>query len=102
VDGRTRLDAKKRTLLRDLEQALYDALSESRDVHRALLHLQRAGFSLRLSIECDDRAADTGTATAPNRRSPEVGFRIDADDLRFLRSIGIDPTRKQRARRAPH
>ena len=27
-------------------------------------------------------------------------FRIDADDLRFLRSLGIDPTRKRRARRA--
>ncbi|MBP1643651.1 MAG: hypothetical protein H6Q03_2320, partial [Acidobacteria bacterium] len=25
-------------------------------------------------------------------------FRIDAADLRFLRSIGIDPTRKRRAR----
>jgi hypothetical protein len=30
-----------------------------------------------------------------------VAFRIDSDDLRFLRSVGIDPTRARRTKRKP-
>jgi len=90
-------DARKRTLLRELERALLDAIAESPEVHRRLWKLQRAGYTLQLSLDCarDDEIA----ASAPPAAEP--GFRIDAEDLAFLRSIGIDPTRKRRARRAP-
>jgi len=38
----------------------------------------------------------------PGSAAEPPSFRIDAADLAFLRSIGIDPTRKIRGRRAPH
>jgi Ser/Thr protein kinase RdoA (MazF antagonist) len=40
-----------------------------------------------------------GATVEPTRPVPsraDVAFRIDADDLAFLRSIGIDPTRRRR------
>jgi hypothetical protein len=105
VDARARLEAKKRTLLADIERALLDALAESPEVHRSLWRLQREGFTLQLSLDCQ-READGSVEQGPaERRSPrpddasvEPAFRIDVSDLKFLRSIGIDPTRKRRAR----
>jgi hypothetical protein len=41
---------------------------------------------------------DRDDADSPEERA---AFRINLKDLRFLRSVGIDPTRKVRARRAP-
>jgi hypothetical protein len=44
----------------------------------------------------------SSASTAAEVASPRPGdptFRIDGNDLLFLRSIGIDPTRKSRARR---
>ena len=32
-------------------------------------------------------------------RPPEPAFRINSDDLTLLRALGIDPTRKSRARK---
>lgn len=84
--------ARKRTLLSNLERALLDALAESPEVHRTLWHLQKAGYTLRLSIDCQESEA-AGVA------NPSVAFRIDAEDLRFLRSIGVDPTRRARTRK---
>jgi hypothetical protein len=90
------LDAKKRSLLRDLERALLDAIAESPEVHRRLWKLQREGYTLELNLDCV-RAGETRPAERPE---PEPSFRIDATDLAFLQSIGIDPTRKRRARRS--
>ncbi len=103
MDTRSQLEAKKRTLLSRVEQALLDALAESPEVHRSIWRLQRAGFTLRLSIECHESAAESSSdlppAEAPISAPAPVAFRIDADDLGFLRSIGIDPTRRPRPRR---
>lgn len=101
MDTRSQIEAKKRTLLSNVERALLDALAESPEVHRSIWRLQRAGFTLRLAIECHESAPEPG-ATAPPAPTPSahpVAFRIDADDLGFLRSIGIDPTRRPRPRR---
>ena len=88
-------DARKRSLLRDLERALLDAIAESPEVHRRLWKLQRAGYTLQLSLDCA-REDEVAAAETPG---PEPGFRIDAEDLAFLRAIGIDPTRTRRSRR---
>ncbi len=42
----------------------------------------------------------TFATTAPRHSSGEPAFQIDGRDLSFLRSIGIDPTRRLRRRRA--
>jgi hypothetical protein len=45
------------------------------------------------------RSAATQSGTEPGSGKPAPVFRIDGNDLLFLRSIGIDPTRKSRTRR---
>ena len=108
MDARARMEAKKRNLLRDVERALLDALAESSEVHRTLWRLQREGCTLQLSLDCQreddpERVPVRVRAARKPPAAPPPGdpvFRIDADDLRFLRSLGIDPTRKRRARRA--
>jgi hypothetical protein len=107
LDARARMEAKRRTLLADIERALLDALADSPDVHRALWRLQREGWTLHVSIDCARDAGAARSVPAPRataRRDPEANerqppFRIDADDLRFLRALGIDPTRRARRRR---
>lgn len=108
MNARARNEAKKRTLLADVERALLEALAESTEMHRVLYQLQKAGWALELHLDCH-RAAGAGPTTPtrkPRARRPaaerdaesEPAFVIDSGDLRFLRSIGIDPTRKRRRR----
>ena len=103
MDVPTDSTARRRALLRTLERALYDAIAESADLHRALYEMQREGLQVRLSIACEpDAAPPSSPPAAPPRPEPArtaPTFRIDCDDLRFLRSIGIDPTRARRSRR---
>lgn len=104
---RGRKELNKRALLADIERALLDALAESPAVHRSLWKLQREGWVLRLLLDCEREPADgaeapaaAAVAASPARGAGEPAFRIDAEDLRFLRSVGIDPTRKRRPRRS--
>ena len=83
------MDERKRGLLREVERALLDAISESNEVHRSLSRLQRAGYTLHLFLDC--AAEREGSPQAPV-------FRINGQDLKLLRSLGIDPTRKHRRR----
>lgn len=85
------MDDLRRALLRDLERALLDAIAESPEVHRTLSRLEREGFTLQVMLDCQpkERAAAL----------PDPVFRIDSTDLSFLRSVGIDPTRRARRRR---
>jgi hypothetical protein len=99
VDTRSQLEARKRTLLSNVERALLDALAESPDVHRSIWRLQKAGFTLRLSIECHEAHEAKTEKPAEPAPATSATFRIDAEDLGFLRSIGIDPTRRTRPRR---
>ena len=97
MDARSQIEARKRTLLSNVERALLDALAESPEVHRSIWKLQRAGYLLRLSIECQEAKSETEPEPAP--AATAAAFRIDADDLGFLRSIGIDPTRRRPRRK---
>ena len=87
-------------MLRELSHALLDAISESSAVADALRRLHRQGFTLQLVLDCQRDESVRGAATGPGSGTPgaEAAFRIDADDLAFLRSIGIDPTRRRRRR----
>lgn len=87
------MDELRRSLLRDLERALLDAIAESPEVHRTLTRMHREGFTLQVLLECQP----AGVAPLP---AGEPTFRIDSQDLAFLRSVGIDPTRKRRGHRA--
>lgn len=91
--------------MRSLERALYEAFSDSSELHRTIWELQREGLQVRLTIACEPGApaardaARRRLAEAPAAASRQVEFRIDGEDLRFLRSVGIDPTRPRRSRR---
>ena len=67
-----------------------------------LRKIRDEGYSLYLLVDCkrDPGEIEPFTfATAPRLTSGEPVFQIDVRDLSFLRSIGIDPTRRLRRRR---
>jgi hypothetical protein len=93
-------------MLRDLRRALSEAISESSDVSRTLRRIREEGYSLYLLVDCKREAFgddDDPLPVAARRRDREREpvFQINSPDLHFLRSIGIDPTRRTRRRRPP-
>src|SRR5688572_22859466 len=109
--GRCILEEKLQRLLQGLGEALIEAISDSSDINESLRELQKAGYSLYLVVDCkrgatkrrrseSSRSTSTPAGTDSGNGKPgDPTFRIDGNDLLFLRSIGIDPTRKSRARR---
>ena len=98
------LDEKLHQMLRDLRRALSEAISESSDVSRTLRRIREEGYSLYLLVDCkrDPFGDDDPLPVASRRRGErEPVFQINGTDLHFLRSIGIDPTRRTRRRRPP-
>jgi len=101
------MDERRRTFMRDLERALLEAISESAEIHRTLHRMHREGYTLQLFLDCQpadvpDSAADVEPAQTDSRAATgakEPAFRINSDDLSLLRALGIDPTRKSRARK---
>ena len=92
------MDERRLSLLRELERALLEALSESADVHRSLERMHGEGYTLQLFLDCHREGEPAAESPAP-RPTAEPLFRINSDDLAMLRALGIDPTRKGRARR---
>ncbi|HUP42950.1 MAG TPA: hypothetical protein VM599_07045 [Thermoanaerobaculia bacterium] len=91
-------------MLRDLGRALSDAIAESSDVNQALRKIHEEGYSLFIFLDRREREGADGEggseAETPARPRGEPVFRIHGGDLSFLRSIGIDPTRRVRSRRS--
>ncbi len=102
------MDAKLRAMLKELGDAINDSVSESDRVHDTIEKLREHGYRLflnldaRIGIERDDDFAedDDPRNAGTDLGSASAEFRIDFRDLRFLKSVGIDPTRKVRTRRA--
>lgn len=98
-----KLDDKLHQMLRDLRRALSEAISESTEVSRTLRKIREEGYSLYLLVDCKREANEleqlTFSPAARTSSSGEPVFQIDGRDLSFLRSIGIDPTRRLRRRR---
>jgi hypothetical protein len=104
-------------MLRDLRRALSEAISESSEVSRTLRRIREEGYTLYLLVDCkrdrlerlerDNRlerldresGEDLLPVAVPRRAGGEPVFQINGQDLSFLRSIGIDPTRQLRRRR---
>ena len=90
-------------MLRELRRALSEAISESTEVSRTLRKIREEGYSLYLLVDCKRDASDAEPLAEPATRRLPPGdpvFQIDGRDLSFLRSIGIDPTRRLRRRRS--
>ncbi len=108
------MDDQLHRKLRNLGRAVFDAISESPDVSEALDGIRAEGYSLSMQLNCkkgdserpvEARVVDRvpkSLEEASKRaleRMDDPSFRIHGDDLSFLRSIGIDPTRRIRRRR---
>ena len=97
-------DDELRSMLKDLGRSLSRAISSSDNVHEAVQRFRDEGYRLHLVLDCqhedEDRKAQIQLSAARPSPSPEEPtFRVDGDDVAFLRSIGIDATRPGRRRR---
>jgi hypothetical protein len=102
-----------REMLKELGQAINESISGSGRVHDSIQRIREEGYNLymvldakvgvnrrdgkgsRREADADPDSESEALETSGNRAT----FRINVKDLRFLRSVGIDPTRKVRARR---
>ena len=81
---------------------MHDSIQRIRDEGYNLYMVldAKVGVNRRESVRGARRAVGDAGPEEFEARSDRATFRINVKDLRFLRSVGIDPTRKVRARRA--
>jgi hypothetical protein len=85
-------------ILKDLGKAVFEAISDSDDVNETVNKVRAEGYSLTMQLNCTrDSAPGKDELSEPSRLEPT--FKIDGQDLSFLQSIGIDPTRRRPRRR---
>jgi len=99
-DNRSLLNERLQHMLSEFRKALYEAISDSTDVHRTCRQLREEGYSLYLLVDCKKQDGEQHALVAPERGKlplpQEPVFQINGGDLSFLKSIGIDPTRRRR------
>ena len=116
-----------RRLLQEISEELCKTIGESSELSTKLHDLEQEGYLLNLILDCrqadaesaasdeadvsDRKILATGHDAVPEQLAVETDsaarnttdapaeFRIDAKDLAFLRSVGIDPTRSSRSKR---
>ena len=104
-----KLDQGMRQMLRDFGRALSEAISESSEATEKLREIRDRGYSLYLLLDgarAERLEARPAAPAEPERRRlpapvepAEPEFLINGEDLAFLRSVGIDPTRRRKRRR---
>lgn len=104
------LDDHLRDMLKELGQAINESISGSGRVHRSIQRIRDEGYNLYMVLDAKvgvNRRGGRRRQAAAEAKEPDfsvsgnrVEFRINVKDLRFLKSVGIDPTRKVRSRRA--
>src|SRR6266705_1840821 len=102
-----------RQMLKELGQAINESISGSGRVHDSIQRIRDEGYNLYMVLDAKvgvnrrarralgrRRQASTGNGKDLPPAGNQAVFRINIKDLRFLKSVGIDPTRKVRNRRA--
>lgn len=100
-----------REMLKELGQAINESISGSGRVHESIQRIRDEGYNLYMVLDAkvgvNRREGRNGSRSRSGRKGDEpaaieerAAFRINVRDLRFLKSVGIDPTRKVRSRRA--
>src|SRR5215471_349318 len=100
-----------REMLKELGQAINESISGSGRVHDSIQRIRDEGYNLYMVLDAkvgvnkrEARSTRSRRAIAAadpeelERSTERAAFRINLKDLRFLKSLGIDPTRKVRAR----
>ena len=106
------LNEHLREMLKELGQAINESISGSGRVHESIQRIRDEGYNLYMVLDAkvgvNKREARASrkrlTSGTDKKRSREdaveerAAFRINVKDLRILKSLGIDPTRKVRTR----
>jgi hypothetical protein len=105
------LNEHLREMLKELGQAINESISGSGRVHDSIQRIRDEGYNLYMVLDAKVGVNRRAARSASRRRQQAVetgngdgaavnqaAFRINIKDLRFLKSVGIDPTRKVRAR----
>jgi hypothetical protein len=105
-----------REMLKELGQAINESISGSDRVHDSIQRIRDEGYNLYMVLDAkvgvNRREARAREGRAVRRRSSPVepivekvhtgdaraAFLINVKDVRILKSLGIDPTRKVRLR----
>jgi hypothetical protein len=102
-----------REMLKELGQAINESISGSGRVHDSIQKIRDEGYNLYMVLDAKvgvNKREAKARGTRRTSAEPEAverssgdraAFRINLKDLRFLKSLGIDPTRKVRTRRVP-
>ena len=101
-----------REMLKELGQAINESISGSGRVHDSIQRIRDEGYNLYMVLDAKvgvnrrapragsrRRSAGPESARGSAPTGEQAAFRINIKDLRFLKSVGIDPTRKVRTRR---
>lgn len=96
-------------MLDEVGRALVQAIHGSSEIDAAVRRIEGEGYELHLVLGCLGEPPGTPAASAreprsagaaePSRERRSPTFRLSSDDVAFLRSIGIDPTRSVRRRK---
>jgi hypothetical protein len=96
-------------MLKELGQAINESISGSGRVHDSIQRIRDEGYNLYMVLDAkvgvnrhesrSARARSTASRVQESAVGERAAFRINVKDLRFLKSVGIDPTRKVRNRR---
>ena len=101
-----------REMLKELGQAINESISGSGRVHDSIQRIRDEGYNLYMVLDAkvgvgkrerssrSRRAAASADPEEAPTASERAAFRINLKDLRLLKSLGIDPTRKIRTRKA--
>ncbi len=104
-----------REMLKELGQAINESISGSDRVHDSIQKIRDEGYNLYMVLDAKvgvNRRESRARASRGSRRGPTVepvvekvatgegraSFLINVKDVRILKSLGIDPTRKVRLR----
>lgn len=94
-------ERKMESLLKELEALFASAIAKAPETRRKIDELRHEGYELALRLECRQPgelvAGEDECVTwlpVPDLDPSPPKFMIDRGDFTFLRSIGIDPTRK--------
>ena len=90
------MDDKTQRRLTDLREALFQAIAASEEVRQVWSELKEEGYSLYLLLENGSLVSGEDAENDRNATPLEPLFQINGSDLSFLRSVGIDPTRRAR------
>ena len=107
------MDERLKQLLKELGDAINESISGSQDVNDQIQRIREEGYNLYVYLDATIGLGKEGgeiiraalppapnvpalppASNVPQNSTQTVQFRIDVNDLSFLRGIGIDPTRK--------